>query len=314
MRCNAPFLILCFIVSVRAESSALRGIGTDGIHPYDQKKGNSLVPDKPLLIVSRNPWYQTKKEAMSHCSCTGGKCMLKRQIGNLMDCKNKKGGASTTMDCNQDVGSKPYSFECVKDSPLNWGPKVNEPLVTLLEERLKPNKAIFDSEKKALEACEEKSVCEGETKCWPVGKVSTGFSYDCVNQNAEGLPRNEGNFYWSDKFASDRKHRKPLKNYGFVLMDMETKLRPSKAIFNSAKKALKACEEKSACEGETKCWPIGKTSTGFSYDCVRQNAKGLPRNEGNFYWSDKFGRLKRKRQRDKKGKRTKISLKNHGFV
>ena len=68
-----------------------------------------------------------------------------------------------------------------------------------------------------------------------------------MNQNAEGLPRNEGNFYWSDKFASDRKHRKPLKNYGFVLMDMETKLRPSKAIFNSAKKALKACGEKSAC-------------------------------------------------------------------
>ena len=87
-------------------------------------------------------------------------------------------------------------------------------------EKPKKPKELFNNEKNAITACKAKRVCGGETKCWPVGKVSTGFSYECVSANAKGLPRNEGNFYWSDKFASLRKHRKQLKNYGYVLAEV----------------------------------------------------------------------------------------------
>jgi hypothetical protein len=87
-------------------------------------------------------------------------------------------------------------------------------------EKPKKPRELFANEKNALTACEEKGVCGGETKCWPVGKASTGFSYECVSANAKGLPRNEGNFYWSDKYASLRKHRKQLKNYGYVLAEV----------------------------------------------------------------------------------------------
>ena len=128
MKCSLLLALLGFTVQGRSEtllghlqSSRLPPtVGSGGIDPYNNMRGN--VDDKKVVqlgIKSDYPWFESKTEALKHCTdnhaCDGGKCYIKRRLEDLRPCPKP-----STMLCEHPVADKFFSYECKRQSPLPW--------------------------------------------------------------------------------------------------------------------------------------------------------------------------------------------------